>query len=146
MGSKKNKRKSSKAKFDGLKYLLDHADVVWEVKPEKPENGTDKIRLTNVKSNYFIGFTDFIVSFDTDKGTVSYDQNMLLEDEIPVKEAIIEYLTTHPNANQDDIVQNIKPKITMGMLKTRSVLEKLEDLHVLKVQKNQNNEKTYSIK
>jgi len=146
MGSKKNKRKSSKAKFDGLKYLLDHADVVWEVKPEKPENGTDKIRLTNVKSNYFIGFTDFVVSADRNKGTVSYTRNILPEDEIPVKDAIIEYLNKHPNANQSDIVQAVKPLTPIGEKHLRAVLGKLVSLHILEIRWGKGNAKIYNIK
>lgn len=131
----------------GLSFIRDNTDALWEVVPDRDKDIVKSVKLTNIKSRFVTGFTDFIVSFDTDQGTVScYDQNVLLEVEIPVKDAIIEYLTQHPNASQDEIIQNIKPKIAMGVLRTRAVLEKLEDLHILKVQKDLNNEKTYSIK
>lgn len=146
MGLKKNKRKSSKAKFDALQYLLDNADAVWEVKPEKVENGVSEIRLTSVKSKSLTGFTEFGIFVDIEKGTVSYDQNVLPEDEIPVKDAIIEYLTAHPNSDKNSIIQAVKPLTSIGENRIRAVLEKITGgLHILKAQKGLNNEKLYSV-
>jgi len=138
--------KSEAPSFKGLSYIYDSADVVWEVKPERTKSGKiSNIRLTSSKSRSLTGFTEFIISFSTDQGIVNYNQNVLLEDEIPVKEAIIEYLAQHPNSNQSDIVQNIKPKVTIGILRTRAVLEKMVGLHILEVQRGGRNAKLYKL-
>lgn len=141
--------KSSKTEapsFKGLSYIKDSADTMWDVVPNKSRSGiVMSAKLVNTKARSTTGYTNFIVSFDTDQGTVSYDQNVLFEDELPIKDAIIKFLTTNPNSNQGNIIQAIKPLTNIGEKRIRVVLEKLVGLHELTVTKGHKNAKVYNI-
>lgn len=141
--------KSSKAEapsFKGLSFIRDSADTMWEVVPVRGKAGIiANIKLVCTKSRSVISYDNFILSFDTDKGTVGYDQNVLFEDELSVKDAIIEFLTKNPDSNQSSILQAVKPLINIGEKRIRVVLEKLVGLHILTVTKGQRHTKIYNI-
>ena len=141
--------KSSKQEspsFKGLSYIKDSADIMWEVVPNRTKAGiVSSITLTCSKNRSVISFTSFTVSFSTDTGTVSYDQNVLLEEEIPVKEAILKILNTQGKMKQSDLVQAVKPFSGIGEKRIRAVLEKLVGLHILNVSTGKKNAKLYSI-
>lgn len=141
--------KSSKTEapsFKGLSYIRDSADVMWEVVPSRSRSGiVSSITLTCTKNRSVISFTSFTVSFSTDSGSVNYDQNVLLEEELPVKNAILDVLRVDPDQKQADIVQAVKPLVNIGEKRIRAVLEKLVGLHILNVKQGKKNAKLYSI-
>ena len=132
--------------FKGLSLIKDNADVMWEVVPIRNKSGIIRsVKLTKMKARSITSYDNFIISFDTDQGTVSYDQNVLFEDELPIKDAIINFLTTNPNSNQGNIIQAIKPLTSIGEKRIRVVLEKLVGLHELTVTKGLRHTKIYNI-
>jgi len=132
----------------GLGYIFDTVDDMWEATLRRNGTGTiTNIRLKNLKSRFIEAYKDFIVSVDTKQGTVSYDQSVLFKETIPTKNAIIEYLASHPKANQEVISQAVKSSIDPSFNGAffRAFLQQLGGLHILKVEQDSNNKNIYSL-
>lgn len=132
----------------GLGYIFDTVDDMWEATLRRNGTGTiTNIRLKNLKSKFIEAYKDFIVSVDTKQGTVSYDQSVLFKETIPTKNAIIEYLASHPKANQEVISQAVKSSIDPSFNGAffRAFLQQLGGLHILKVEQDSNNKNIYSL-
>jgi len=140
--------KSSKMEspaFKGLSLIKDFADIMWEVTPDRKKNGEiDSFKLTCVKNRSTTSFTNFVIGFNTDTGYVSYDQNILFEDELPTKEAILTVLKKTDGLKQSDLVQAVKPNVKLGEKRIRSVLAKLVALGLISV-KTVKTAKVYSL-
>jgi len=141
--------KSSKIgseKFKGLSYIKDASDVVWEVFPDHKKTGEiSGYKLNCIKSRSTTNFVNFVVTFSTDTGTVSYNQNVLFQEEIPIKEAILKVLQQKPNQKQADIVQAAKDIVNVNEKKIRSVLTKMTALGILTMKSGSRHTKLYSI-
>jgi len=85
-----------------------------------------------------------VVAFSTDAGTITYDQNVLFLEEIPVKEAILVVLQKQNGMKQLDLVQAVKEKAKVNEKKIRSVLAKLVALDLVHVSTGKKNAKLYS--
>jgi len=140
--------KSSKQEspsFKGLSYIKDASDVLWEVTPDIKRTGEiNSFKLTCVKNRSTTSFTNFVIGFNTDTGYVSYDQNVLFQEEIPVKEAILVVLQKQNGMKQLDLVQAVKEKAKVNEKKIRSVLAKLVALDLVHVSTGKKNAKLYS--
>lgn len=138
--------KQESPSFKGLSYIKDSADVMWEVVPNRTKAGiVSSIILTCAKNRSIISFNNFTVSFNTDTGIVSYDQNVLLEDELPLKDAILTILKGQDAIKQSELVELTKERVNAGEKRIRSVIEKMTGLHLLCVSKGKKNAKLYSI-
>ena len=139
--------KSSKQEspsFKGLSYIKDASDVLWEIVPDIKKNGEiSSFRMTCVKNRSTTNFVSFIVSFSTDTGTVNYDQNVLFQEEVPIKEAILSVLK-HGSMKQVELVEATKPLVTAGEKRIRSVLSKIVALGLVSV-KQVKTAKVYSL-
>jgi archaellum biogenesis ATPase FlaH len=133
--------KSAKADspgFKGLSLIQDFPDVMWEVTPQKRRSGEiASFQLTCIKNRSTTNFSGFNITFSTDQGSVDYGQDVLLEEEIPVKEMVLTVLRGK-EMKQTDIVEAVKQKAsdsgkTIGEKKIRSILGKLAALHILNV-------------
>jgi len=140
--------KSSKQEspsFKGLSYIKDASDVLWEVTPDIKRTGEiNSFKLTCTKNRSTTNFVSFVVAFSTDTGTVTYDQNVLFQEEIPVKEAILVVLQKQNGMKQLDLVQAVKEKAKVNEKKIRSVLAKLVALDLVHVSTGKKNAKLYS--
>lgn len=129
--------KSSKMEspaFKGLSLIKDFADIMWEVTPDRKKNGEiANFKLTCVKNRSVTSFANFLVSFDTDIGSVNYDQNVLTVDELPVKDAVLDILQDN-ELKQGELIDNIKKQVpNIGEKRIRSILAKLVALNVVEV-------------
>ena len=138
--------KADSPDFKGLTDIRDMADLMVEVIPTRDRTNTVKsIKLHCTKNRTLASFNDFILSFDTSKGYVSYDQNVLLPDEEPVKEEILKILREKGEMKQQDIVEAVRPKVSVGINRIQIVLTKMAGLHMLKVEKGKKHTKLYSL-
>lgn len=138
--------KADSPDFKGLTDIRDMADLMVEVVPTRDRTNTVKsIKLKCTKNRTLASFNDFVVSFDTSKGYVSYDQNVLLPDEEPVKEEILKLLRDKKEMKQTDIVEAVRPNVSVGINRIQIVLTKLAGLHILQVKKGEKHTKLYSI-
>jgi len=141
--------KSSKQEspsFKGLSYIKDASDVLWEVTPDIKRTGEiNSFKLTCIKNRSTTNFVSFVVAFSTDVGTITYDQNVLFLEEIPVKEAILVVLHERNGMKQLDLVQAVKEKAKVNEKKIRSVITKLVALGLINVSMGKKNAKLYSI-
>ena len=133
--------KSAKAEspgFKGLSLIQDFPDVMWEVTPQKRRSGEiASFQLTCIKNRSTTNFSGFNITFSTEQGSIEYGQDVLLEEEIPVKEMVLTVLRGK-EMKQTDIVEAVKQKAsdsgkTIGEKKIRSILGKLAALHILNV-------------
>ena len=99
--------------------------------------------MTCVKNRSTTNFVSFLVSFSTDTGTVNYDQNVLFQEEVPIKEAILSVLK-HGSMKQVELVEATKPLVTAGEKRIRSVLSKIVALGLVSV-KQVKTAKVYSL-
>jgi hypothetical protein len=141
--------KSSKQEspsFKGLSYIKDASDVLWEVTPDIKRTGEiSSFKLTCTKNRSTTNFVSFLVAFSTDTGTVSYDQNVLFQEELPIKEAVLSVLHKHNNMQQIDLVQAVKDIVNVNEKKIRSVITKLAALGLITVSTGKKNAKVYSL-
>jgi len=141
----KSSKKESQP-FKGLSYIFDSADVIYELTPDKDREGLIRaMTLTCTKNRFSSGFTRFVISIDTDKPeNIQYGENVLFEEELPVKEEILKVLREHPGIKQQDVVATVKPHVSVGEKKIRSVLSKLVALGLVTV-KTHRTAKLYSL-
>ncbi|HQE49928.1 MAG TPA: hypothetical protein PKV93_11355, partial [Fervidobacterium sp.] len=124
----------------------DASDVVWEVNPNFKKTGEiSNFKLSCTKNRSTTNFVSFIVAFNTDTGTVNYDENVLFEDEIPIKEAVLKILREKPNQKQADVVQATRNIVNVNEKKVRSVLAKMVALNILTTTTGPRNAKLYSV-
>jgi len=142
--------KNEAPNFKGLSYIKDASDVVWEVNPNFKKTGEktgeiSNFKLSCTKNRSTTNFVSFIVAFNTDTGTVNYDENVLFEDEIPIKEAVLKILREKPNQKQADVVQATRNIVNVNEKKVRSVLAKMVALNILTTTTGPRNAKLYSV-
>ena len=130
----KSSKKESQP-FKGLSYIFDSADVIYELTPDKDRSGWIRaITLTNTKNRFASGFTRFVISIDTENPeNIRYGENVLFEEELPVKEQILLVLKEHPGIKQQDVVSLVRPNVKPGEKKIRAVLTKLVALGIVTV-------------
>jgi len=130
----KSSKKESQP-FKGLSYIFDSADVIYELTPDKDRSGWIRaITLTNTKNRFASGFTRFVISIDTENPeNIRYGENVLFEEELPVKEQILLVLKEHPGIKQQDVVSLVRPNVKLGEKKIRAVLTKLVALGIVTV-------------
>ena len=76
--------------------------------------------LTCTKNRFSSGFTRFVISIDTDKPeNIQYGENVLFEEELPVKEQILLVLKEHPGIKQQDVVSLVR--LTSSLVKRKYV-------------------------
>jgi len=134
--------KEDSPRFKGLSLIQDFPDVMWEVIPQKKRTGEvgeiTSFRLVCSKNRSTMSFANFNVSINTEQLFISYDQNVLLEEELPIKEAVLTVLRGKKEMKQADIVEITKQRVsdsgkTIGEKKIRNILGKLAALHILNV-------------
>jgi len=130
----KSSKKESQP-FKGLSYIFDSADVIYELTPDKDRSGLIRaMTLTNTKNRFASGFTRFVISIDTENPeNIRYGENVLFEEELPVKEQILLVLKEHPGIKQQDVVSLVRPNVKLGEKKIRAVLTKLVALGIVTV-------------
>jgi len=130
----KSSKKESQP-FKGLSYIFDSADVIYELTPDKDRSGLIRaMTLTNTKNRFASGFTRFVISIDTENPeNIRYGENVLFEEELPVKEQILLVLKEHPGIKQQDVVSLVRPNVKLGEKKIRAVLTKLGALGIVTV-------------
>lgn len=97
------------------------------------------------KNRSTTNFGSFVVAFSTDTGTVTYDQNVLFQEEIPIKEAVLKILREKTNQKQADVVQATRNIVNVNEKKVRSVLAKMVALNILTTTTGPHNAKLYSV-
>jgi len=130
----KSSKKESQP-FKGLSYIFDSADVIYELTPDKDRSGLIRaMTLTNTKNRFATGFNKFVISIDTENTeNIRYGENVLFEEELPVKEQIVSVLKEHPGIKQQDVVSLVRPSVNLGEKKIRTVLNKLVALGIVSV-------------
>jgi len=130
----KSSKKESQP-FKGLSYIFDSADVIYELTPDKDREGLIRaMTLTNTKNRFASGFNKFVISVDTENpDNIRYGENVLFEEELPVKEQILLVLKEHPGIKQQDVISLVRPNVNLGEKKIRTVLTKLVALGVVAV-------------
>lgn len=138
--------KSEAEAFKGLSDIRDGADLMVAVIPDRGRGNLIKsVKLKRIKNRTLASFDEFVVAFDTIKGEVSYDKNVLLDDEIPTKNKIVEVLEQRGRMKQSEIIEAVRPQVELGINRIGAVLEKMVGLHIVEVTRGDHNAKLFSL-